>query len=96
MRTTTTAPCFPSYLFVCLSLGLALWLNVKGIIGARRLSGFADHPAPGVQVRCVGGSFDKLQSAFLKATDSERVSNLMTMLARKVTVNLPKAAVTAA
>lgn len=52
--------------------------------------------APGAPVRIVGGPFDGLLGTFLKATDSERVSVLMTMLAREVTVKVPKAAVTAA
>lgn len=51
---------------------------------------------PGAKVRIVGGPFDGLLGTFLKATDNERVSILMTMLAREVTVKVPKAAVTAA
>ena len=52
--------------------------------------------APGARVRIVGGPFDGLLGTFLKATGNERVSILMTMLAREVTVKVPKAAVTAA
>jgi transcriptional antiterminator RfaH len=52
--------------------------------------------APGAKVRIIGGPFNGLLGTFLKVTDSERVSILMTMLAREVTVKVPKAAVTAA
>lgn len=52
--------------------------------------------APGARVRIVGGPFDGLMGTFLKVSDAERVSILMTMLAREVTVKVPKAAVTAA
>lgn len=57
---------------------------------------FDESFAPGAAVRIVGGPFDGLLGTFLKATDSERVSILMTMLAREVTVKVPKASVTAA
>jgi transcription elongation factor/antiterminator RfaH len=57
---------------------------------------FDESFVPGARVRIVGGPFDGLLGTFLKATDSERVSILMTMLAREVTVKVPKAAVTAA
>jgi transcription elongation factor/antiterminator RfaH len=60
------------------------------------LVNFDESFAPGAQVRIVGGPFNGLLGTFLKATDSERVSILMTMLAREVTVKVPKAAVTAA
>lgn len=52
--------------------------------------------AYGAAVRVVGGPLNGLLGTFLGASEGERVSILMTMLAREVTVRMPKAAVTAA
>jgi transcriptional antiterminator RfaH len=57
---------------------------------------FDEPSAPGARVPIVGGPFDGLLGRFLKATDTKRVSILMSMLARGVTVKVHKAAVTAA
>jgi transcription elongation factor/antiterminator RfaH len=57
---------------------------------------FDESFAPGAQVRIVGGPFNGLIGTFLRSNEDERVSILMTMLAREVTVKIPRASVSAA